>query len=107
MILNKGVIWRTFINTLKMPDLKFGFNELEPVFSARAIELHYKKHHQTYLDNYIKLYDEFWSHKEKENLPHLNWIGKLICFSQGGYMNHNLYWESLSPVNQNGGVLPS
>lgn len=37
MFLNKSLLRRTFINSLKLPDLKFDFNELEPVLSTTAL----------------------------------------------------------------------
>ncbi len=31
--------------SLKLPQLNFGFNDLQPILSAKALEIHYLKHH--------------------------------------------------------------
>ncbi len=30
-----------------LPDLKYGYGELEPIISAQIMELHHSKHHNT------------------------------------------------------------
>lgn len=34
-----------------LPELKYNYSALEPVLSAKLLELHHKKHHQAYVTN--------------------------------------------------------
>ena len=43
----------------KLPDLKFDLNELNPILSKEAMDLHYNKHHVAYVNNYNKFIEEF------------------------------------------------
>lgn len=91
---------------LTLPDLKFDLHELEPVLSKEAMDLHYNKHHQTYINNYNKFADELLNAQEKENHEEALRLTKLVSFNLGGYYNHAFFWENLSPVKKHGGVLP-
>lgn len=44
---------RNFCTTSKvsLPELKYNYSELEPVISSKQLEIHHKKHHQTYVNN--------------------------------------------------------
>ena len=34
----------------ELPNLKYKYNDLEPYIDKLTIEIHYSKHHQTYMD---------------------------------------------------------
>lgn len=42
-----------------LPELKYGYSDLEPVLSSKLLELHHKKHHQTYVTNLNNAIDQF------------------------------------------------
>lgn len=91
----------------KLPSLAFDLHELEPVLSKTAMDLHYNKHHQTYVNEYNKAVENFLNADAKgdasEQLKHAD----LIKFHLGGHFNHSFFWENLAPANKSGGVLPS
>ncbi|PBK64829.1 manganese and iron superoxide dismutase [Armillaria solidipes] len=93
-------------NTL--PDLPYSYDALEPFISRQIMELHHKKHHQTYvnaLNAAEAAYAKASSAKERIALQ------AALKFNGGGHINHSLFWKNLAPAHSegkgNGGVLPA
>lgn len=90
----------------ELPKLKYAFDALEPHIDARTMEIHHDKHHAGYtskLNDAIKGTDQ--EGKNIENiLNNLDMNNKAVRNNGGGYYNHNLYWEIMSP---DGGGKPS
>lgn len=89
----------------EIPTLAYSYDALEPHIDARTMEIHHSKHHQAYTTNLNNAIAgtalENASIEEilkscKDNAPLRN--------NGGGYWNHNLFWEIMSP---NGGGEPS
>ena len=88
-----------------LPELSFQYNELEPYIDKATMDIHFNKHHATYitnLNNAIK-------GNELEKLPLLNIFSSMSKYpvaiknNGGGHFNHTLFWQILSP---NGGGIP-
>ena len=47
----------------KLPDLDYPLDGLEPVISKEALDIHYFKHHQAYVNNLNKLTTDFLKFK--------------------------------------------
>lgn len=70
---------------------------LEPSISSQIMDLHYHRHHQTYITN---LNNALAAHAEAASTSNL--IKQLelqpaIKFNAGGHVNHTLFWENLAP----------
>jgi superoxide dismutase, Fe-Mn family len=88
----------------QLPDLPYGFDDLEPHIDARTMEIHHDRHHKAYTDKLneaIGKYDD-WQDKEIEEI--LRDIDRLpedvrtaVRNNGGGYANHNLFWEIMGP----------
>jgi superoxide dismutase, Fe-Mn family len=89
----------------ELPKLKYSFDALEPHIDAKTMEIHHDKHHAGYtskLNDAIQGTDQ--EGKNIENiLQNLDMDDKAVRNNGGGYYNHNLYWEIMSP---NGGGKP-
>lgn len=91
----------------KLPSLEFDLSELQPVLSREAMDLHYNKHHQTYVNEYNKAAEAFLNAQAKGDSSEALKQAQLINFHLGGHFNHSFFWENLSPINKKGGVLPA
>ena len=88
----------------KQTTLTYGFTALEPYIDAGTMEVHYTGHHATYAKVFGELIESVPGLKGKtveqilENLddvPHE--YRDAVRNNGGGFLNHNLYFESLSP----------
>ncbi|KAF3989703.1 hypothetical protein FT663_02529 [Candidozyma haemuli var. vulneris] len=92
---------------VSLPDLDYEFDALEPYISGQINEIHYTKHHQTYVTGYNTAIEQFAEAKQKGEVKKTIELQKLINFHGGGYTNHCLFWKNLAPKSQGGGEPPS
>lgn len=91
----------------KIPQLPYDFSALEPVISAEIMNLHYTKHHQTYVNNLNKALEQYCDAESKGDLPAMIALQSAIKFNGGGHVNHSIFWTNLAPKNSGGGTPPS
>jgi len=91
--------------SFELPKLAYAYDALEPHIDARTMEIHHSKHHQAYTTNL----NNAIAGTELEGMT-IEDILK-VCKDKpamrnngGGFWNHNLFWECMSP---NGGGLPN
>lgn len=83
-----------------LPDLPYPADALEPHIDARTMEIHHDKHHGAYTNN---LNDAIkGTEMENKSIEEILALGaeKLptaVRNNGGGYANHNLFWEIMSP----------
>lgn len=90
--------------TFELPLLHYAYDALEPVIDAATVEIHYSKHHATYLKNLyaaLEKFPEFFDWSLPSILSKLDQIPEEIRTAVrnngGGVYNHNLYWASMAP----------
>ena len=90
--------------SFKLPELNYSYNALEPHIDSKTMEIHHSKHHNGYttnLNNAIKG-TEMQNQSIEEICKGENLTGA-VRNNGGGYYNHCLFWDILSP---NGGGEP-
>jgi Fe-Mn family superoxide dismutase len=70
------------------------------------MQLHYTKHHQTYVNNLNAALEKYQEAEAKEDLPAMIALQQTIKFNGGGHINHSIFWKHLSPEKKGGGELP-
>ena len=90
-----------------MPELKFEFGALDPYIDRLTVETHYAKHHQNYCNNLNKALEKYPQYQTSTienvliNLKTLPAdIITAVTNNGGGYYNHNLHWENLTPSSE-------
>lgn len=114
----EGLSNKTFAQTLsqtqdepfKLPPLPYAYNALEPYIDEETMRFHHDKHHAAYIKNLNAAINKYPDLKSKsinkllvslDTLP--NDIRQTVRNNGGGYLNHKIFWEIMSP---NGGGKP-
>ena len=90
----------------ELPSLKYSFDALEPHIDTKTMQIHHGKHHAGYtnnLNNAIKGTD-LETMSIETILAELDLNNAAVRNNGGGFFNHSLFWNVMSP---NGGGLPS
>jgi len=92
--------------SFELPQLKYAYDALEPHIDARTMEIHHSKHHQGYTNNLNGAISgtDLEGKSIESILTELDMNNMAVRNNGGGYFNHNLFWEVMSP---NGGGNPS
>lgn len=82
-----------------LPKLPYTPDALAPHIDARTMEIHYGKHHATYVSNLNKaVQDTPDASTSLEVLLRTRTQVAAIRNNGGGHWNHTFFWESLSPT---------
>jgi superoxide dismutase, Fe-Mn family len=91
--------------SFELPNLPYAYNALEPHIDARTMEIHHGKHHAAYTNNLnAAIAGTELEGKSIEEIMKLCKDKPAVRNNGGGFYNHNLFWEIMSP---NGGGNPS
>ena len=89
----------------ELPKLPYAYDALEPHIDARTMEIHHSKHHQAYITNLnAAIAGTDLEGKSIEQILQNCKDKPAVRNNGGGFWNHNLFWECMSP---NGGGEPS
>ncbi len=92
----------------ELPQLNYTFDALEPYIDAQTMEIHYTKHHKTYLDKLIMaVTGTSLENMELEDIlmsPGVvdETIKTAVLNNGGGVFNHNFFWKIIGPANGGG-----
>ena len=83
-----------------LPELDYDYAALEPHISARIMELHHSKHHNTYVGGANTALEKLAEAREKEDYASTPLLLKNLQFNLGGHTNHSIFWKNLTPNGQ-------
>jgi len=88
----------------ELPKLPYSYDALEPHIDARTMEIHYTKHHQTYVNNLnvaLEKYPDLQKKSVEDLLRDLNAVPEdiraAVRNNGGGHLNHSMFWPMMSP----------
>ena len=85
--------------SFELPKLPYAYDALEPHIDARTMEIHHSKHHNGYTTNLNNAVSgtPMAEQSIEEILKNLNLDNKAVRNNGGGYYNHRLFWNIMSP----------
>jgi Fe-Mn family superoxide dismutase len=91
--------------SFELPNLPYAYDALEPHIDARTMEIHHSKHHAAYTTNLNNaIAGTNLENLSIEEVMVKGFDNAAVRNNGGGFYNHNLFWELLSP---NGGKVTS
>lgn len=82
-----------------LPELPYSYDALEPHFDARTMEIHHSKHHAGYTAKFNAALDSAGVNSTDlaSLMRTMDMDNAALRNNGGGYFNHCLFWENLSP----------
>lgn len=91
-----------FRSKYTLPELSYGYGELEPVISGEIMELHHSKHHNTYVTNLNVASEKLEAAAAAQDVTGIVAAQAAIKFNGGGHLNHTIFWSNLAPPGKGG-----
>ena len=92
--------------SFELPQLPYAYDDLDPHIDAKTMEIHHGKHHGGYTSKLNAALEglEIANDSIENILKKMDMNNSALRNNGGGYFNHCLFWEIMSP---NGGGNPS
>ncbi|ADU30074.1 Manganese/iron superoxide dismutase-like protein [Evansella cellulosilytica DSM 2522] len=94
---NDGESKRVAIGEHTLPRLNYQYHDLEPYIARRIMELHHKKHHQSYVDGLNKAEKELQRQRERNHFELVKHWERELAFHGAGHYLHTLFWKVMTP----------
>ena len=86
----------------ELPKLNYAYDALDPNIDARTMEIHHSKHHNGYTTKLNAAISGTALENEsiESILSSLDMSNKAVRNNGGGFYNHSLFWEVMSPIDK-------
>lgn len=83
---------------LKMIELPYPLNALEPYYSKETLDLHYNILYKGYVDNTNKTEEQLKKARETNDFSNIKCLEKNLSFFGSGAILHELFFENMGPA---------
>ena len=83
---------------LKMIELPYPLNALEPYYSRETLDLHYNILYKGYVDNTNNTEEKLRIAREKKDFSNIKCLEKDLSFYGSGAILHELFFENMGPA---------
>lgn len=82
-------------NIFSLPELKYGYKDLEPHISEEQLKIHHLKHHQAYIANANALLEKLDKSRKENSEIDIKSTLKDLSFNVGGHVLHSYFWNNM------------
>jgi Fe-Mn family superoxide dismutase len=86
-----------------LPQLPYGYDQLQPYISKEQLTLHHQKHHQAYVNGANAILDRLDKARKEGADFDVKATLKELSFHIGGHLLHSLFWANLAPAGKGEG----
>ena len=86
-----------------LPQLPYGYDQLQPYISKEQLTLHHQKHHQAYVNGANAIFEKLDKARKEGTDFDVKATLKELSFHIGGHLLHSLFWANLAPSGKGGG----
>lgn len=85
-----------------LPQLPYGYDELQPHISQEQLTLHHQKHHQAYVNSANAILERLDKARKEGTDFDVKATLKELSFHIGGHLLHSLFWTNIAPPGKGG-----
>ena len=86
------------IKMLKMKELAYQINALEPYYSAEMLDLHYNILYKGYIDNTNQTEEKLQQARKNNDFSNIKCLEKNLSFFGSGAILHELFFSNMGPA---------
>lgn len=83
---------------LKMKELQYPINALEPYYSKETLEIHYNVLYKGYVENTNKTEEKLENARRLQDFKNIKCLEKDLSFLGSGVILHELFFENMGPA---------
>lgn len=83
---------------LKMIELPYPIDSLEPYYSAKTMDLHYNVLYKGYVDNTNKTEEKLENARKNNDFSNIKCLEKDLSFYGSGAILHEMFFKNLGPA---------
>lgn len=80
----------------KLPELPYGYKDLEPYISEEVLKLHHDKHHAGYVNTANDLIGKIQEARNKGEIIDFKSVLKSLSFNVAGHILHETFWKVMA-----------
>lgn len=85
---------------LKMIELPYSLNALEPFYSRETLNIHYNTLYANYVDNTNKTEEKLKLARKNNDFDNIKCLEKELSFQASGVILHEMFFENMGPAAQ-------
>jgi superoxide dismutase, Fe-Mn family len=89
-------------NSYTLPELPYGYKDLQPQLSEEQLKIHHEKHHAAYVKAANALLEKIDNARKDGADYDAKAVLKDLSFQIGGHKLHSLFWGNLAPAGKGG-----